>query len=535
MSRSFGLIPVGWVVLLAGPVLGQVTHVVPVDFPTIQLAIDAAQDGDTVLVEAGTYVENISFLGKAISVIGGGPNVTSIDGAGMTAGPDIGTVIRFVNGEGPDSVLEGFEIVGGTGTVTPAAASTNPVGGGILSLGASPTIRNCRLFANNAGRGGGAYFSGVTGALVIEDTTFQSCTGFNGAALFTVGTGSTTLTNCEFIQNSSTGCGGAALIGTVIANIHSCQFRENDHISGFLAGALFLGNVFVTRFQQGLQTALLEDCTFDQNEAIFGGASVVFQSDATFRSCLFRGNMGGNAGVYMDEAQVVLERCTFFENVGTDTSCIGTTINPNEVQVRNCTIVGNQGPRVARVGTQTSPLDFQNTILWGNTGLTTLLDPPNAFNVDYCDVQGDFAGVGNFEADPLFADADSGDFRLTAASPCIDAGNPSSPFDPDGSIADVGALIFAGESFRRGDANADGSINLPDVIRILGLLFANGTALDCASAGDTNDDSALDIADAVFLVNFLFSSGAPLPAPHPNCGPDGTPDALPCQVPTAGC
>ena len=43
---------------------------------------------------------------------------------------------------------------------------------------------------------------------------------------------------------------------------------------------------------------------------------------------------------------------------------------------------------------------------------------------------------------PLFADSAAGDFRLLAGSPCIDAGDPASPLDPDGSPADVGYFRF---------------------------------------------------------------------------------------------
>jgi len=69
----------------------------------------------------------------------------------------------------------------------------------------------------------------------------------------------------------------------------------------------------------------------------------------------------------------------------------------------------------------------------------------------YSDIQGGWYGTGNIDADPLFADPANGDFHLSWAnfpipddtkSPCIDAGDPNSPFDPDGTIADMGAFYF---------------------------------------------------------------------------------------------
>src|SRR5262245_49247689 len=69
---------------------------VPADQPTIQSGIDAAVDGDTVLVAPGLYVERIWFMGKAITVkSSGGPAVTVIDGSG----PGPSSVVTFAAGE----------------------------------------------------------------------------------------------------------------------------------------------------------------------------------------------------------------------------------------------------------------------------------------------------------------------------------------------------------------------------------------------------------------------------------------------------
>ncbi len=88
------------------------------DHNTIQKAIDAASDGDTILVDPDFNYENIDFLGKAITLKStDGPEVTTIDGSFLTRGRDFGSVVSFTSGEGPDSVLDGFTITGGIGTV----------------------------------------------------------------------------------------------------------------------------------------------------------------------------------------------------------------------------------------------------------------------------------------------------------------------------------------------------------------------------------------------------------------------------------
>ncbi|MFQ5654784.1 MAG: right-handed parallel beta-helix repeat-containing protein, partial [Planctomycetota bacterium] len=131
------------------------TRQVPADFPTIQAAIDAAADGDTVLVAPGIYPETISFLGKAIALVSsGGAEVTTIDGGGNDV------VVRFVAGEGPDSLLEGFTVTGG---FNPAFDGD---GGGIVCIGSSPAIEANIITANQTyWRGAGIFSDGGSPAI----------------------------------------------------------------------------------------------------------------------------------------------------------------------------------------------------------------------------------------------------------------------------------------------------------------------------------------------------------------------------------
>jgi hypothetical protein len=128
---------------------------VPADHAKIQEAIDAAANGDTVLVAEGTYEENIDFKGKTIAVKSAcGPEHTVINGRNPVH-PDFGSVVSFSNGESCQSLLEGFTITGGKGTVM----NKYPHGGGIFCLGSSPTIRGNVIRYNNPwnGTGSGIY------------------------------------------------------------------------------------------------------------------------------------------------------------------------------------------------------------------------------------------------------------------------------------------------------------------------------------------------------------------------------------------
>jgi len=51
-------------------------------------------------------------------------------------------------------------------------------------------------------------------------------------------------------------------------------------------------------------------------------------------------------------------------------------------------------------------------------------------------------GTGNITGDPMFMAPNMNDFNLQSYSPCIDAGDPLSPLDPDSTIADMGAYYY---------------------------------------------------------------------------------------------
>lgn len=132
---------------------------VPHDRATIQMAIDSARRGDTVLVMPGRYYENIRFKGRGIVLTSrfarshdfADIEQTIIDGS-RPAHPDTASVVMFVNQEDSASVLQGFTITGGKGTVWLDAKDHIEFreGGGILCELASPIIRFNYIVDNEA-------------------------------------------------------------------------------------------------------------------------------------------------------------------------------------------------------------------------------------------------------------------------------------------------------------------------------------------------------------------------------------------------
>ena len=96
----------------------------------------------------------------------------------------------------------------------------------------------------------------------------------------------------------------------------------------------------------------------------------------------------------------------------------------------------------------------------------------------------------------------------------------------------VGVVKFSREErrptdFRRGDADASGSLSIADAVVVLDFVFA-GTTLACRQAADANADNRINLLDAIVILEHLFRR-RPLPSPTPECGLDPNPDELGCE------
>ncbi len=169
-------------------------------FCNIQDGMNASTNGDTVLVLPGTYNEAIDFVGKAITLRAReGAEATTLDATGQDT-----SVVSCRNSEGPDTVLDGFTITGGSGTQCPMFGSS--CGGGMYLEGASATVRNCRFVENTAGSGGGMYIA--WGNPTASNCFFQRNTARGSGGGVAAEDGSLTLTDCTLEGNVAGEAGG---------------------------------------------------------------------------------------------------------------------------------------------------------------------------------------------------------------------------------------------------------------------------------------------------------------------------------------
>ncbi|NQT34936.1 right-handed parallel beta-helix repeat-containing protein [bacterium] len=510
---------------------------IPDDEETIQSGIDAAEDGDTVLVQPGTYYENINFEGKAITV--GSLFLTTGNEAYIDStvinGDSSGCVVLFENGESENTVLTGFTITNGSGTISGRYLR----GGGIYCNEASPTIEACVIRDNFLLEVDGILNGQGAGICLYRhsDALITNCRITNNINHFYTGDGggiycyfsSPLITNCTIEDNSAPnhGYGGGLYFWYFRSHpvIENCVINQNE--AGSDGGGLVvfnrmevtIRNTIISRNRAGRShggidcsassVLILENCTVFENEG-HGGALLLAGDRGELRDCVIFGNEGGGVTFWASEG--TLERCLIFNNTsvsGAGVYCYG---NSCSLIMLGCTIVYNSaeetgGGIFARSGIDVSVV---NTILWGNEPNEVGFDDwenQGSISFSYSLIDGGMDSIdttgqdqvfwleGNIDEDPLFADPDNDDFHLTAESPCIDAGDPEFDLDPDGTITDIGAFYFHQRDIEiEPETISFETPGTPDsaavTIRNIGL-----TALTITSQSITPDDSPFSIGN----------------------------------------
>ena len=421
---------------------------VPADYIYIQSAIDISNNGDSILVQQGTYYENIDYNGKAITILStfyqDTLNVQIIENT-IINGDDDGSCIVFESGEGVLSVIEGFTLSDGDGYLADPDdnGSFYTYGGGVYLKDSSPTLKNL-IIKNNTGNIGG------------------------GGGLFAYNA-SPTLTDITFENNFSDDVGGAiyARQGSNLI-INDCFFKNNQAEFG---GACYLRDESVPIFT---------NVEFDSNIAASTGGAIVLKDDANaiFNNTYFSENIseGLGGGIYINDASPNLYYCQFSYNNSSSGGAFYIRNNSNPM-LENVTLgynsAGMNGDAIyLRDG---SDLIIKNSIIWGHNDPIYFRDSGSdvSLEISYSNLEfgqqgvdennnGDLIwGQGMLSSEPYFCNGPGEVFTLRENSSCLLASDINGLIgcQPSGC-----GPINTGPVWRvdnEGDDLNDGSLNTP--------------------------------------------------------------------------
>ncbi len=197
------------------------------------------------------------------------------------------------------------------------------------------------------------------------------------------------------------------------------------------------GGIFLQNSSPNIENILIEG---NIARVLGGGIYCSRESSPVISHTVFDGNrsMQGSALSLFYRCSPIIRNSTFMNNTSINNgggSVVRIFWGDRTLRFIDCIISGNEPDSIYLTGDPIGydTLEIGYSLLRGGQSMISLLDS-SIQTVNWRD--------GNIDRDPLFLDPDNGDYSLTADSPCIDAGDPDSPLDPDGTRADMGAFYF---------------------------------------------------------------------------------------------
>lgn len=513
----------------------------------LSVALGMAAAGDEVWVAEGTYLSGGGITLPSGVVLYGGfaGNETAANQRNWNvhiatiAGPDFpandGRVL-IATGTAPGTILDGFTIADGYPVFAP--------GGGLYVNGGTMTVRHCVFQNNYLGWSYGAGLCATNATLIVESCIFDGNYSHLGSG------------------------GGMALTGATAATITDCVFSGNTVVTGGSGGEGQGAGIY----NESSLPVSVTRCTFDGNigrplficqnspQYAYGGGIDSVSSGLTVRDCVFRNNQAHYGAGIFAWGNTTIINSVFHHNTAT-VMCVndlisaggqgaavgGLTFSPATINVIHCTIAANTGREgVGLITYNAMNANLRNTIVWGNLANGEDIAPIDGqikgnLNSQYSCIQHLLEAIpgedppdpanypGCLDTNPQLVSVVTGNLRLAAVSPCIDAGkNAFVPVgvvtDLDGAprfsdvasvpdtgvgtppIVDMGAYEYP--SLLLGDLNCDGVINMQDLpLFVLALVdpaaYTTGQPNCDVLRADMNSDGLANGRDAQGFITAL--------------------------------
>ncbi len=395
-------------IVVPGRGVAETIHV-PGDHDRIQAAIDASADGDTVLVQPGTYFEReIDFGGRAIAVAGTDPGDSAVVAATVVYAGGEGSVFYFHALEDSTSVLDGLTITGGHaalytargGGITCRPDSLPRIrrcfvrdnrsathGGGIRCYLAAPLIEDCRIESNSADHEGGGIHCDWS-APAIRRCAINDNEAFAGGGVASFWLSDPELVSCVVDSNRADGLGGGiAWTYESAGSVLACSLRGNQALKGG-AGAGYDSSPEII------------DCEIVGCTAEDGGGFHFNDGNPVIDDSRLVGNRAeDDGGALLCLAAVTLTRCTLLANHAASeggVASVGEFDNGGWISMDHCSLAGNRADyRGDVLSGSYSSATLSSCIAWANGPRFASAGYLFTVTVHHSDIAGGWPGEGN--------------------------------------------------------------------------------------------------------------------------------------------
>ncbi len=340
-------------------------------------AVELAENGDSLIVAAGTYDGGINIGGKQIKLYGVNPDDPYIVARTIIDCNGSGRGFIFAGGETADTIVDGLTIINGGGDAIAGGAIfidinssplivnvdisdcdvTNASGGAIyISNGSNPEFRNVNITNCSATMNGGGVYISTASNPIFKNCSITDCdTGINGGAVYCRTLSSPQFTNCSFTNNYAANSAGAIFYEALCnVNLQGCEFTGNTSQND--AGAVMCGPTCAIE---------VNDCNFAGNDADYAGGIYINEGcDGVIARTSFSGNEAtedGGAFYITDSNAIKITDCNITENTALRGGGIFAIASP-KVTITNCQINSNLAYRLETNIYYTDPNDPNTAI-----------------------------------------------------------------------------------------------------------------------------------------------------------------------------